>query len=71
MAAIAIAVLWALFWAIVLAGVVWLVIYGINKFIYALPATLVQGIWFLYLIICIIALITVFAGGGIHIPSFR
>ena len=66
MAGIALELLWLVFWVIVLAGVVYLVIYGINEFIYALPAKMVQGIWFLFLLLCIIGLVTIFAGGGGH-----
>jgi glucan phosphoethanolaminetransferase (alkaline phosphatase superfamily) len=75
MSAIILGLLWALFWCIVLAGVVYLVLYGINKFIYELPEKLVQGVWFLFLLLCIIALVTVFAGGGggsaTFVPHFR
>lgn len=61
---IAINLLWFLFYAICLAGVIWLVLYGINEFIYALPPRLVQGVWFLYLLLCVIFLLGVFASGG-------
>ena len=65
MANIAIELLWVLFWIVVCAGVLWLFIYGIKTFIYAaFPPKLEQGVWFLFLILCIIAVITIFAGGG-------
>jgi hypothetical protein len=64
MAGIIVGLLWFLFWAIVGAGVVWLVIYGICAFLWAMPQKLIQGVWFLYLLLCIIYLIGVFAGGG-------
>ena len=57
-------ILWCLFWCIILAGVVWFVLYGIKTFIWGIPAKLEQGIWFLFILLCIIAVITVFAGGG-------
>ena len=69
---LAIDILWLLLGIIVLAGIVWLVIYGINKFVYQLPLLVVQGIWFIVLILVIIAAITLLAGGGSRIrgPSF-
>jgi hypothetical protein len=68
MLAIAISLLWFLFYAICLAGVVWLVLYGVNTFIYPLPAKLVQGVWFLFLLLCVIFLLGVFASGGTAVP---
>jgi hypothetical protein len=69
MAAIAIALLWILVGAIILAGVIWLVIYGIKQFIYPqFPPKLEQGIWFVYLILVIIYLITAFVSGGTPHP---
>ena len=64
MAGIALELLWLVFWIIILAGVVWLVLYGIAEFVYPLPGKLVQGIWFLFLLLCIIGAVTIFAGGG-------
>ena len=64
MLGIAINLLWFLFYAICLAGVIWLVLYGINEFIYTLPPRLVQGVWFLFLLLCVIFLLGVFASGG-------
>ena len=63
--------LWALFWCVILAGIVWFIIYGINTFIWAMPAKLVQGIWFLFVLLCIIAIVTVLAGGGGGVHNFR
>ena len=68
---LAIQVLWLLFGAICLAGVLWLFIYGIKAFVYDIPPRLEQGIWFLFLLLLIIAALTMFAGGGFHAPSFR
>lgn len=69
MIALAISVLWFLIGAIALCGVIWLVIYGINTFIYTLPPRLVQGIWFIVLLLVLIALLTVLAGGSMHVPA--
>ena len=66
MAGLAISLLWLLIGAIVLAGVIWLVLYGIKNFITAIPAKLEQGIWFIFLLLLIIYAITAFATGNIH-----
>jgi hypothetical protein len=69
MAAIAVSLLWWLFYAICLAGVLWLIIFGVKRFIWNdLPERLEQGIWFLYFLLCVIFLIGAFAGGGITAP---
>lgn len=64
MAAIAVNLLWFLIGAILLAGVIYLVLYGIRTFITAIPPRLEQGIWFIYLLLLIIYLIGAVAGGG-------
>jgi hypothetical protein len=71
-AGIVLGLLWALFWCIILAGVVWFILYGIKTFIWGIPPKLEQGVWFLFVLLCIIVFVTVVAGGGgggIH--SFR
>jgi hypothetical protein len=68
MAAIAVALLWLLIGAIVLAGVIWLIIYGVNTFITPIPARLVQGIWFIFLLLIIIYVITAFMSGSVPHP---
>jgi hypothetical protein len=64
MAGIAIALLWLLIGAIVLAGVIYLVLYGINNFVTPIPARIEQGIWFIFLLLIVIYGITAFMGGG-------
>ncbi len=73
MAGLAINLLWFLVYLIIFCGVVALVIYGINTFVYAMPALLVQGIWFVVLLIAIIYAITILTGGGSGIshPNFH
>jgi len=68
MAAIAINLLWLLIGAICLAGVIYLVLYGINSFITQIPARLEQGIWFIFLLLIIIYAISALFGGGSGIP---
>ena len=66
---LAISVLWLLIGIICLAGVIWLVLYGIKAFVTPIPARLEQGIWFIVLILCIIGALTLLAGGSFH-PTF-
>lgn len=72
MAQLAIDLLWFLIGALILCGVVYLVLYGIKKFIHEIPEKVEQGIWFIILLLVIIALITILAGGGASLrgPSF-
>jgi hypothetical protein len=68
---LAIDILWLLIGIICLAGVVWLVLYGIKTFVTPIPARLEQGIWFIVLLLCIIGALSLLAGGSFHAPSFR
>jgi hypothetical protein len=65
MAAMAIELLWLLIYVIIFAGVVWLVLYGISQFVRQIPPRVEQGIWFIVLILVIIAFVTVLAGGNV------
>lgn len=69
MIAIAIEVLWLLIGAICLAGVVWLVLYGVNNFITPIPGQIEKGIWFVVLLLIIIGALTLLAGGSLR-PSW-
>ena len=64
MAAMAISILWFLIGIIILSGVVYLAIWVIENFVQPIPEKIKQGIWVIVLILAIIALITVLAGGG-------
>lgn len=68
MIALAIQVLWLLIGIICLAGVVWLVLYGIKRFVTPVPERLEQGIWFIVLLLIIIGALSLLAGGGVHAP---
>jgi hypothetical protein len=70
---LAIEILWLLIGIICLAGVIWLVLYGIKTFITPIPIRLEQGIWFIVLLLIIIGALTILAGGGagFHAPSLR
>jgi len=62
---LAIQILWLVIGIVCLAAIVWLVLYGINTFIYRLPARVEQGIWFIVLCLVLIAILTLLAGGSI------
>ncbi len=67
-----ISLLWMLIYTIILCGVVWLVLYGIKQFVYKeFPPKLEQGIWFIVLILILIAFVTALTGSGSHLPSWR
>jgi len=68
MIGMAINILWLLIGIICLAGVIWLVLYGIKTFVTPIPARLEQGIWFIVLLLCIIGALTLLAGGGNFAP---
>jgi hypothetical protein len=71
MIGLAISVLWLLIGILCLAGVLWLVLYGIERFITPLPGNLKAGIWFVFLLLCIIGALTLLAGGTFHGPALR
>ena len=72
MIGIAVNVLWFLIGLILLAGVVYLAIYVIEYFIRPIPEKVKQGIWVIVLLLALIALLGVLAGGGnFHLPSIR
>jgi formate hydrogenlyase subunit 3/multisubunit Na+/H+ antiporter MnhD subunit len=64
MLAIAINVLYFLIGLIILAGIVYLAIWVIEQFIYQIPERVKQGVWVIVLLLALIALLTVLAGGG-------
>jgi hypothetical protein len=64
MLAIAINVLYFLIGLIILAGIVYLAIWVIEQFIYPIPERVKQGVWVIVLLLALIALLTVLAGGG-------
>jgi hypothetical protein len=64
MAGIAVSLLWLLIGAICLAGVIYLLFYGVENFITPIPERLKQGIWFIFLILIIIYVIMALTGSG-------
>lgn len=73
MIGIAISVLWLLIGAIVLCGVIYLVLYGLKNIAgVPIPARVEQGIWFIVLILILIAVLTILAGGsGFNLHGIR
>jgi len=60
----AIGVLWFLIGLIVLCGIVYLAIWVIESFVMPIPEQVKKGVWVIVLLLAIIALITILAGGG-------
>ena len=69
MIALAIQVLWLLIGAIILCGVVYLVLYGLKNIAgVPIPTRVEQGVWFIVMVLILIAVLTMLAGGAIHVP---
>lgn len=74
MLSIAISVLWFLIGLVILCGVVYLAIWVIESFVRPIPEKVKQGVWVIVLLLALIALLTIIAGGsigGIHAPALR
>jgi hypothetical protein len=67
----AIGVLWFLIGLIVLCGIIYLAIWVIEQFVHPIPEKVKQGVWVIVLLLALIALITVLAGGSMKLPSWR
>jgi hypothetical protein len=66
MISLAVEVLWLLIGAIIFCGVIWLVLYGLKNIAgVPIPVRLEQGIWFIVLILILIACLTLLAGGSL------
>jgi len=69
MIAIAISILWLLVGIIVLCGAVYLVLYGLKNILgIQIPPRLEQGVWFIVLLLIIIAVLSLIASGGTTVP---
>lgn len=69
---LAISILWLLIGVIILLGVVWLALYVVKLFV-AIPAPIEKAVWAIVLILCLIGVLTMLAGGGdfgSHLPVF-
>lgn len=71
MVGLAISILWLAIGIICVAGCIWLLIYAIKLFM-PVPPRIEQLIWVVVLILCLIAALTLLAGGGgIHSTFLR
>jgi len=69
---LAISLLWLLIGVVVLCAVVYLVLYGIKTVAGLLiPPRVEQAIWFVILLLVIIAVLTILAGGSVGPYSLR
>jgi hypothetical protein len=72
MLSMAISVLWMLVGVVILCAVVWFVFYILETvMLIAIPDRIKQMVWLVILILVIIAILTILAGGtfgGIHMP---
>ena len=69
MIGLAINILWLLIGIIVLLGVVWLVLYCVKLFV-PVPDVIEKMVWAIVLILCLIGVLSLLAGGGgsLHAP---
>lgn len=68
---LAISILWLLIGVIVLLGVVWLALYVVKLFC-PISERIEQACWAIVLILCLIGVLSLLAGGGGHLrfPRF-
>lgn len=64
MLSMAIGVLWFLIGLIILCGIIYLAIWVIEQFVMPIPEQVKRGVWVIVLLLALIALLTVLAGGG-------
>ncbi len=67
---LAINILWLLIGIVVLLGVVWLALYVVKMFV-PLPGQIENAIWAVVLILCLIGVLTLLAGGGGNLRAPR
>ncbi len=71
MISLAITFLWFLIGVVILAGIIWLVLYGVKTIAgIPVPARLEQAIWFIFFILVLIYALYALEGGG-HAISIR
>jgi hypothetical protein len=66
MIAMAISLLWLLIGIVILAAVIWLVLYGIKEVAgIPIPDRIEKAVWFIIALLVIIGILTILAGGSI------
>lgn len=65
MVGLAISILWLAIGIICVCGCIWLLLYAIQLFI-PIPGRIVQLVWVIVLILCLIYALTLLGGGSIH-----
>jgi hypothetical protein len=65
---LAISILWLLIGIIIICGIVFLALYVVKMFM-QVPAMVEKAVWVVVLILILIAVLSMLAGGGVH--SFR
>ena len=65
MIGLAINLLWVLIGIIIICGIIWLVMYGIETIAgIPIPPRIKQAVWFIVLILILIGILTTLTGGG-------
>jgi hypothetical protein len=70
MVGLAISILWLAIGIICVCGCIWLLLYAIQLFI-PIPGRIVQLVWVIVLILCLIYGLTLLAGGGGAVAPFH
>jgi hypothetical protein len=66
MIGMAISLMWMLLGLVVLCAIIWFVLYVVQKVLeIAIPDRIIQAIWLVVLILVVIAILTILAGGSI------
>jgi len=75
MLGMAISLLWMLLGLVVLCAIIWFILYVVQQILgIAIPDRVVQAIWLVVLILVVIAILTILAGGsigGVSMHSLR
>lgn len=64
-----ISILWLVIGIVILLGCIWIAIYVVKLFV-GIPGPIEKAIWAIALILCLIGVLSLLAGGGgMHFPS--
>lgn len=72
MIALAISILWLAIGVIILLGVIWIALYVVKLF-FSIPDPIEKAVWAIALILCLIGVLSLLAGGGgeMHFPRIN